>query len=212
MLTNNRAAIIDKLENEVVSQDIALAFMYCKYNFQDSHTLENLLGSLLRQLLQYSSSVPAEVRTIFENHSSHGTRTSKTEYLSTLASLVTKWSRVFLVVDALDECHANTRLELIEDLQNLPRNISLLFTSRQLGDIEEAFQHASRLEIRASQADVSQYLRAKISEEQTLKRFCKEDPDLETAIVERVVEKADGMSVMPGLIFFSFCHYLSLIS
>ena len=198
MLTASRSAIIDKLEKEVRSSSIALAFMFCNYNeIHGSQTLENLLGSLIREIVQSSKSIPADVLLFYGNcrATESGPGPSIEQCSEILGSIASKLRNVYIVIDALDEYEEPARITLIEELFKLPENVRILCTSRHPGDIEELFQGACRLEIRASDSDVSKYIQAKISEERTLKKFCKEDTSLEHAIIESIVKKADGMSV-----------------
>jgi hypothetical protein len=96
----------------------------------------------------------------------------------------------------LDECteRDGTRNKLIKELQ-FPTNLHLLCTSRNHGDIAESFAGASRLEIRASTADMKKYLQVRIKEEAHLAGFCQEDKSLQGTIIDKLIEKADGMYV-----------------
>jgi len=181
------------------SSNIGLAFIYCNYKERDSQTLANLIASLVQQLVQRSSTITDEVRALYAHHRSRKTRPGDAEYSKILRSLVASFSYVYIVVDALDECNESdgTRSKLIRELQRSPAHLHLLCTSRHFGDIEKSFTGASRLEIRASDTDVETYLLARISDESSLTEFCERDKTLERDIVEKVVEKADGMSVRP---------------
>lgn len=112
-----------------------------------------------------------------------------------LQSLISKFSLVYIVVDALDECNPETRVKFIEKLHELPANLRLLCTSRHLGDIQEAFTDASHLKIRASDADGARYVEAHILQVPKLVKFCKKATDLQSSIVEKLVAKAKGMYV-----------------
>jgi hypothetical protein len=179
------------------SSNIGLAFIYCNYKERDSQTLANLIASLVQQLVQRSSAVPDDVRALYAHHQSQKTRPGDVEYCKILRSLVASFSHVYIIVDALDECNESngTRSKLTKELQESPANLHLLCTSRHLGDIEESFARASRLEIRASNADVQRFLEAQISQTPRLVGFCKTVESLQSTIIEKLIQKAKGMSV-----------------
>lgn len=85
---------------------------------------------------------------------------------------------------------------MVGTLQEAPQNIRFLCTSRHLGDIQELFAEASRLDIRANDGDITDYLNVHIQQVPKLVRFCCISPGLQTAIVKKLVEKANGMSVL----------------
>jgi hypothetical protein len=195
VLTVTRSAIVDKLQTQLSPQNVGLGFAYCNYKERDSQTLANLIGSLVQQLVQCNSTITDEVRALYTQYNSKNIRPSEEEFSRILQSLVAGFSHVYVVVDALDECNPKTRSKFIEKLQELPANLHLLCTSRHLGDIQETFAEASHLEIRASDADVARYLKAQILQVPKLVKFCKKAGDLQSTIIEKLVEKAKGMSV-----------------
>ena len=189
------SAIIDKLERHFTSSNIGLAFIYCNYKERDGQTLTNLIASLVQQLAQRSSTISDDVRALYAHHNHQRTRPGFEEYSRILRSLIATFTDVYIVVDALDECDWSNgaRMKLIKELQESSAN--LLCTSRHLGDIEQSFANYSRLEIRASDTDVTKFLQARISEEGSLVEFCGRDKTLEGTIVEKIIEKANGMYV-----------------
>ncbi|PVH69803.1 hypothetical protein DL98DRAFT_438266, partial [Cadophora sp. DSE1049] len=128
-------------------------------------------------------------------YNSKNIRPSEEEFSRLLQSLVARFSHVYVVVDALDECNPKTRSKFMEKLQESAANLHLLCTSRHLGDIQEAFAETSHLEILASDADVSRYLEAQILQVPKLVKFCKKAGGLQSSIIKKLVEKAKGMSV-----------------
>jgi hypothetical protein len=180
-----------------LSSSNGLAYIYCNYKEQEKQTLTNLMASLVQQLVLHSSAVPDEVRALHAHHDARNTRPGDADYSKILRPIVAIFSRVYVVVDALDECNESngTRTKLSEELKALPANVQLLCTSRRLGDIEKSFALASHLEIRARDADVEMFLNAQISQTPRLLEFCTSFKDLQSTIIEKLVEKAKGMSV-----------------
>lgn len=83
--------------------------------------MDGLLASLLKQLAQGQSSLPGSVKDLYNRHKQKRTRPSFDEILQALQSVAVRCSRVFLVVDALDECQASDgcRMRFLSALFNL---------------------------------------------------------------------------------------------
>jgi ankyrin repeat domain-containing protein 50 len=104
-------------------------------------------------------------------------------------------SKVFIVIDAIDECPESNgiRDSFLAEIRKLQPTIRLLITSRHIQTIEREFEKAARVEIRASDEDVRRYLERRIESEGRLVRLVKADPVLQTIIANTIVENAKGM-------------------
>jgi ankyrin repeat domain-containing protein 50 len=116
---------------------------------------------------------------------------SKVRYLLEVRRL----SKVFIVIDALDECPESnrTRQSFLAEIRKLQSTVHLLITSRHIPAIEREFEKAARVEICASGKDVRRYLEGRIESEDRLVRLVKADPALQETIVNTIVKNAKGM-------------------
>jgi len=118
------------------TDNIIVLCMYLDYNDSRQQTLENLFGSLARQLFQdhHPSTFPsADVAKLMNGIWKDASRPKLKDIISVLRSEIQKFQRVYLIVDALDECDETTRhgLELqLKELQS--SNLSVIVTSRCL--------------------------------------------------------------------------------
>jgi len=118
------------------TDNIIVLCMYLDYNDSRQQTLENLFGSLARQLFQdhHPSTFPsADVAKLMNRIWKDASRPKLKDIISVLRSEIQKFQRVYLIVDALDECDETTRhgLELqLKELQS--SNLSVIVTSRCL--------------------------------------------------------------------------------
>lgn len=119
------------------------------------------------------------------------------------------YSKVFVIVDALDECDeiSGARRDLIIQLLRLPPNVSLMITSRDVPSIQHKLGHFCRLEVRASDADVRTYLERRIEREERLKQHVETDPALRNTILETIMKKVKGM-----LVVYSFSPTLGFLN
>lgn len=169
--------------------------MYCNYMEQDVQTPVNLLASIWRQLVYNKDSLPSDVEELYKSHRRQCTLPSLIEITKMLRSEIMRHSKVFVVIDALDECSEknNSRATLLTTLRTLEPTLNIMATSRFLENIRVEFQPMAQLEISASNKDVEMYVTERISREAQLSRFVEKDMALKKAIVEAVVETAQKM-------------------
>lgn len=172
------------------NKSIGLAYLYCNFRRQDEQKIDDLLASLLKQLIQELSSVPDSVKTLYDQHTNNRTRPSLDEIFKTLNSVITYYSRVYIVVDALDECQCrSTFLPNIFSLQ-AKTGAKLFTTSRPIPDIKEFFKGCLSLEILASDEDVGKYLNGRMSQ---LPTFVLRKPELQEEITTQIIQAVEGM-------------------
>jgi hypothetical protein len=191
-----RAVIIDQLQASFADEDVGIAFLYCNYKKQTEQTPVNLVSSLLKQLVEKNTFLLDDLESLYTQHLKKP-RPTLSEISSALKAAVTRLSKVFIVVDALDEClrDNNIHSSLLGILGTLPQTASLLLTSRPNVRIDEVFPNAQTREILASQEDVQAYLEARVSRKTRLARVIRSDISLGQRIIEKVSNNAKGMCV-----------------
>ncbi|KAI0593638.1 hypothetical protein F4775DRAFT_586693 [Biscogniauxia sp. FL1348] len=177
-----------------------IAYIYCNFKQQETQKVEDLMASLLKQLAQSQSSLPDSVKALHDQHKDRRTRPSLDKILCTLESVALLFSRVFIIVDALDECQAfegcRTRfLTEVFALQNKSR-ANIFATSRFIPEIASRFNRSVSLEIRASPEDVRRYIDGHIT---LLPSFVHGRPDLQEKIKTEIVNAVDGMFLLAQL-------------
>ncbi|PTB81794.1 purine and uridine phosphorylase [Trichoderma longibrachiatum ATCC 18648] len=134
---------------------VGISYLYCDYRRQ--HTARELLSSLVRQLAQRQASVPDGVSDIYRKYEKQPRGLSLDEIVTLLHSVSKLFSRVFIIVDALDECRADGRTELLAEIFKLQARggASVFMTARPLPDIVNIFSERDTLDIRAQDEDKS---------------------------------------------------------
>ncbi|KAI9773768.1 MAG: hypothetical protein M1839_002001 [Geoglossum umbratile] len=193
------SVIVDFLEQTFRQQNVAVAYIYGNYKEQNQ-TAVNLIGCLLRQLVQLKPDIPDDIASIYRHHVRKQTRLWLAEYSNLLQLQVRRFSKVYFVIDALDEYSENDGIRgfLPEVLKLLP-DIHLLVTSRYNASIEFALEGVDRLEIRASDEDIRCYLNARIKAHPQFARFTTADSTLQNTILDTIIQKADGMFLLARL-------------
>lgn len=191
--TVTSSIVIDHLHSKYKKSNVAVTCLFCNYRDRAAQSAEIFMANLLKQVIQQRRTISAELRELF-NEREKG-RLTFAESANLLRGEISHFSKVFVVIDALDETseHEDIRRLVLSKLQNLP--INLLVTSRYEKSIEQRLEKAERLEIRATPADVQTYVKARIPSEHLLARHIQADPTLQETIVDRIVDKSQGMYV-----------------
>ncbi|KAN0102723.1 hypothetical protein V8E51_011036 [Hyaloscypha variabilis] len=178
----------------------SIAYLYCNYQRQHEQNLEDLFTSLLKQFVQEQPSIPESVKTLYNRHKDKRTRPLLDEILGILEKVAITYSRVFIIVDALDECQISHgyRQRFLSGLFNLQAKsgANLFATSRPISSIEKVFEGKSKLEIRATEDDIRRYLEGHMIR---LPGFVAQSLELQEEIKKDIVKAVEGMFLLAQL-------------
>ena len=171
------------------NENVVTLFIYCTYKEQAEQSVSNLAASMLKQIVQDRRAVSKDVKEIYDFHRLRATRPTLQQLTDILISEIRTYSKVFIVVDALDECREDdtTRAMLLDVLRSLPGQVNLIVTSRNLPSIARDFEGAKRLHIRAKDDDIKIYIEGRIASGRRHLKI------LQEVIVNKIVENAKGM-------------------
>ncbi|KAG9244697.1 hypothetical protein BJ878DRAFT_549809 [Calycina marina] len=183
---------------------VGIAYLYCNLRRKDEQKAEQLLASLLKQLTQGLSPLPDDVNLLYDRHKDKRTRQTSNEIFNILQSVGGPFLKVFIVIDALDECEASdgNRANLLEQIFafQMKCRVNIFTTSRSIPDITERFNENLCLEIRASNHDVRKYLDGHMAQ---LNRCVRDSLGLQDEIKTSIVKSVDGMFLLAQLQFDS---------
>lgn len=152
--TFTTAMVIENLESLSEQHGWILAYVFCNYQRRREDIYEMLLRSLLRMMLEQTQEMPDEI----QHWSTRKQEIRIDEIMEQLCVLIKGCSRVFLVVDALDELEAcQDFVSRLFDLQKAV-GVNLYFTSRKIPHIQVIFDNAMIVPIKATEHDVGMYL------------------------------------------------------
>lgn len=187
--------VINYLQRKFLSSDdIGIACIY--FNHKENISPPDILGSLLKHLVQRKTTISKEIRDLYQKHLARETRPTFTELSEILQRECRNLSTFYVVVDALDECpdDGNTRAKMFSELQKLRPILRLLVTGRpHITTFTLKFEDAVRLDIRASDSDIEKYIEGQIEIEEKLEKYVKRNEDLRKTIRDTIVSKAKGM-------------------
>ncbi|KAL2686899.1 hypothetical protein Neosp_004442 [[Neocosmospora] mangrovei] len=185
---------IDYLQ-EIYSHDeeTCITFLLCDFNSQQEQCPEDLLANLLKQLIQRRP-ISTNLQELFLQYKSKppGCRPMMDELLGCLATAISSYERVFLIIDALDEYKTENRSRLLEEIFRLQdaSKLSVFATLRPIQELLSMFEESGIplhvLEIRAHQDDIHKFLDSKIIDNL---RFLKRRPQEEREKIHLEIKK-----------------------
>ena len=117
---NISSLVIDWLCDQVGKRDIAVAGLYCDHFDQKGQSTTNMLGAILKQLLERDG-IPEPLRQVFHKgkRGFGGRAVQILDLVEMLKTMIAQLPEVFICIDGLDECLPKNRRELLESLQNI---------------------------------------------------------------------------------------------
>jgi uncharacterized protein with ATP-grasp and redox domains len=116
------------------------------------------MASILKQIIQNHPLASESIKAFCKEFRDKQRHPRLTNLIETLRSEIQTYSKVFFVLDALDECLEDYQRGLIDELESISSTVYLMVTSRPLDLIKQQFQGACHLDINATDGDVWKYI------------------------------------------------------
>ncbi|KAJ5933640.1 ankyrin repeat-containing domain protein [Penicillium verhagenii] len=198
--------ILDHLGQIFEDKDVSIAYIFGHY--KKEQTVPNIMATILRQLVESLPAIPDELHRLYRpRHRGNQLRLQlrEDEITKCLMAVCKIRLRVYIVVDALDECSesARTRNDIISCLLRLRAEcgINLLVTSTQIPGLSSRFEKFPNLKITASQSDITSYINDRM---QDLPEWVDDYPELRVDISSKVGSSVNGMFLLAKLHMDSF--------
>ena len=129
--------VIDHLQRTLDVSKTPILYLYLTHKESREQSLTNLIGSLLKQLVQHKGQpVSKTVQDIYMDGKKKEMGPTVEKIYGLFKEELTASSKVYIIVDALDESAEDTRKDLIDHLlKTSAKHTSLLWTARSLGDM-----------------------------------------------------------------------------
>lgn len=188
--------VIEHLQHEFDEDPtVGIAYIFCNFRRYDEQKPRELLGSILKQLYWAMPAGLNDVEKVYEEHKSPTgyTPMSTPEVIACLRSVISCFDKVYILLDALDECRRDEgyRDILLTTVMGLNKtaNVNCFATSRRIPEIETHFEDAMWIEIQATDDDVMRFLDGHMSKLPSAVRKSKELQDeVKNGIVHAVQE------------------------
>jgi hypothetical protein len=186
-----------------------LAFFYCLRSVDERRIPENILASVVKQLATQDDLSFSALLRIYSKKEERGflsTRLTIAECQGLIQDMSACFSRVIVILGALDECHEETRDELITAFNTLLDSgisIKILISSRPDPDIRAELGDKANRSISATDnaGDIMEYTRERLRKFQMSKKAVRHVKGgaplipayLEERIVSTIQNKSEGM-------------------
>jgi hypothetical protein len=210
---HDSSLVIDELGTRITKSPerrACVAYLYCDYRDEKNQTAINMIGALLKQVLSTlseSKSIPQDVFSLLQERWDKEKSFELDEVQQLLAKTVRRLSKVYICVDALDECKAENRSTLLQSLATVAKECGQecwfrIFTTGRLhvklADYVRQYPglgNLSHIILEANSDDIRRYVEHAI---QCDDNECMNDT-LKAEILERIVNTSDKMLVSKDL-------------
>jgi len=112
--------VIDRLCDQARRQNTTIACFYFDFAAQNEQSPTNMLGALLRQLVDGLDEIPEEIsRAYHDQKSAIGRRGPQLADIVTMLQATTSRKHTFICVDALDECVTGYQVKILDSLHQI---------------------------------------------------------------------------------------------
>ena len=186
---DNSSLVIDKLCDEAGEKDTAVLCFYFDFASRNEQSPVNMLGSLLRQLIRGLEKIPeVVVRDFRKQMKGIGGRGLQVSGILKMFQAITGTKRMFICIDALDECVPEHRMVVLESLRQILQaspNTHLFVTGRPQvrSEMEKRLDGAvTFMSIQPTEDGVVRYLRDQLRNDTT--------PEIMSSTLEAEIMKA----------------------
>jgi hypothetical protein len=183
--------VVEHLSAECEDKNIGIAYIYLNHKEADDQTPSKLLAGLWRQLV-LDKDVAIFAKKLYQRHREKRTTPSLEEVFDVLHSSFAGLSKVYIIVDAIDEYPEVQRRILLKYLAAMGPSINLMVTSRP--HIYSPLPNLETLDIRATREDIRAYVDAQIDFWPRLSKHVQSQPELREDIHSKISSRTvDGM-------------------
>ena len=192
--------MIDSLCDQAGEENIAVAAFYCDYLSQQDQTINNIVGAILKQLVGRGV-IAEDVREAFQKAKQEvgGRGPRLADLMGMLRTTIASLPRVFICIDALDECLPKCLPELLKSLRDIVRespSTRIFLTGRPhvREDIQRYLTGAVVIPISPNTDDIRNYLEMRLEGDAEPEAM---SDGLRANIVRVILEKTSDMCVGP---------------
>jgi hypothetical protein len=184
---------VDYVQESCNRKTDAVVYLFCDYQVSETQRDVEILSSINRQLVQQLLALPEAVKSFRDRFLKQNRSPTADEHAALTETISKGFSKVFVIIDALDECAEKYRTGVLLVIKRLARFTRVLLTSRPNLHLDQEFDNLACLCIEAHGEDVESYVRSELQTHYRLRKFVEDDAQLELEIITQIQEKAAGM-------------------
>ncbi|KAL8949723.1 MAG: hypothetical protein Q9222_004199 [Ikaeria aurantiellina] len=189
--------VIDNLRQKSQIDGTVVAHVYFDYRDEESHSVDQITASILKQLVSAHRFIPSAVSTMYNRHAKQQRASQQQDLMPALLATCRGPTRVFVVIDALDECAVKHRREFLKLLDGLRECVNIFITSRpHLDDLAKTLGPLIQIEVKAHDSDLQKYIQQEIESSEARDEI---DSTFMEEIIGKVVSRAQSMFLLAVL-------------
>jgi ankyrin repeat domain-containing protein 50 len=179
-----------------------LGYFYFSFSDPAKQNAENMLRSIIKQLCGRRPDEPEALAKLVR-YRDVNLQPDLESLINAFNESTFGFARVYVIIDALDECPLGQRSKLLDVLQTIKTfgldNLHILYTSRAEADIESRFRSSvsrheiTRIDLEKRRREVNEDIRTYIDKELESSEFCSWPADIKARARKALIEKAHGM-------------------
>ncbi|KAJ6594778.1 hypothetical protein B0H19DRAFT_975013, partial [Mycena capillaripes] len=178
-------------------KNIGVACAYLNYKEAEDQTLVRVLAGLWRQLILGRDIGSAKI--LYQQHHEKHTTPTLVEVFNVLCTAITEFSKVYIVIDAMDEYLEAQRQILLKYMTMMGPTVNLMITSRPHIALDSTLPNPDILEIHATEGDIRRYVDAQINMSFRLMKHVQNRAGLQEEIHSKITGTVDGMFLLAKL-------------
>jgi ankyrin repeat domain-containing protein 50 len=116
----------DGLQELFKGNDVTVACIFCNYQERSTQSLKEFVVSVLKQIIQDHSSALETIKVLCKEFRDKQKHPRLNNLIDTLRSEIRTHSKVFIVLNALDECQEDYQGRLITELKFISSTVYLM--------------------------------------------------------------------------------------
>ncbi|CAG7935168.1 unnamed protein product [Penicillium nalgiovense] len=134
------SAAIERVRSHVIGKSgVGLVYFYFDFHEEQKQSVEGLLLSVIVQLVYQQEKLPVQFRSLCDDFKERRGKLRGEKLLKALHATIEQFRRVYLILDALDECGEQQGvMSLIANLVRSHAGFSILATSRDTTEISRS--------------------------------------------------------------------------
>ena len=191
--------VVDRLCDRERGQNTAITCFYFDFAARKEHSVTNMLGSLLKQIVGGMATVPEEISRAFqEQRMAIGGRGPRLPDMVKMLQTIMSSLSTFVCIDALDECAAVHRVKLLDSLRQILEKsphtrIFIIGRPHIRAEVEKRLAgRVISVSVCPSREDIIEYIRVRLDEDETSDAM---DESLAADITAKIPENVSEMYV-----------------
>ncbi|KAI5459666.1 hypothetical protein BGZ63DRAFT_455260 [Mariannaea sp. PMI_226] len=193
------SSVIDHVKQHLDDSgtDQGFAYFYCNRSEENRRKPSSIMAAIVRQLsspIGRAGEIHQGVQELYRSIKAQSLILDVRMCQDILLELIKSYTSTTIILDALDECDRDSRIELmdsLDELMNQTSRLKVFISSRKDYDIDQHFKSQPKFEIKAAnnQNDIENYVNQKLLENKHLKH----QPKLQSIILDRLLAQNEGM-------------------